>query len=65
MDDEAARGVADVLEGEAGNDRQRMASHRLEHADVAGIDDCEGFHSVMKAARVCRDVDLIAALKIF
>ena len=65
MDYEASRGVADVLEREAGHDGQGLASLRLQHADLAGLDDPEGFDSVMKVAGVRREIDLIVRLKVF
>jgi hypothetical protein len=64
VDDEAARGVANVLEREAGHNGQGMASLRLEHTDVAGLDYCERFDRIVKAAGVSCEIDLVVRLKI-
>ena len=64
MHDEAAWGVADVLEREASHDGQGMAALRLEHTDVAGLDYGERFDRIVKPAGVSREIDLIVRFEI-
>ena len=64
VDYEAARGVADVVEREAGYDGQDFAALRLQNANIAGIDDREGFDDVAIASGVRREIDLIARFQV-
>ena len=64
MHDEAARSVSDVLEREAGHDRQCMASVCLQNAHVGWFDDGERLDGVVKAARMRREIDTVVRLEV-
>ena len=65
VDDKSARRVADVLKREAGDESEAAPITRLQHADVAWIDDPERFDHVMETAGVGREVDVVVRLEVF